>query len=99
VAHLAARRDVQSVSPKRLAARMATTLTPSQLEQATGVTGVRTRSQAAGLGYQGLDGSGAGVAVLDSRVLFKHRLFDDATGARDWTPGLKTDDSALLGEP
>ena len=103
---LAARADVQSISPNRLTAR-----TASLLEMSTGVTNVRT-----GAGpYTGLDGTGVGIAVLDSGVLEHHgnllaadgktlrvkRAVDfqrvgDATlvGAKDWTPGI--DASASL---
>ena len=60
IGEIAARADVQSVSPNRPAAR-----TASALELATGATSVR----AAGVGAaSGLDGSGIGIAVLDSGV-------------------------------
>ena len=78
---IASRSDVQSLSPNRMTARTATTVTPSHLEQATGATGVRTRDAGSALGYTGLDGSGVGIAVLDSGVLFKHNLLTDAAGA------------------
>ncbi|MDH5340862.1 MAG: S8 family serine peptidase, partial [Rubrivivax sp.] len=81
VIDIANRADVQTLSPNRMTARTATTLTPSHLEQATGVTGVRSRSQATPLGYSGLDGAGIGIAVLDSGVMPAHALFADANGA------------------
>ena len=31
-------------------------------------------------GYSGLDGSGVGIAILDSGVMLKHQLFSDAAG-------------------
>ena len=69
--------DVQGVSPNRVTARTATSLAASALEEATGVASVRTRTAA---GYSGLDGSGVGIAILDSGVMLKHQLFNDAAG-------------------
>ncbi len=104
---LAARTDVQSISPNRLTAR-----TASMLEYATGAMSQRLYS---GGTYNGLDGAGIGIAVLDSGIGWSHmnmtapdgkttrvkRAVDfqkvgDATavGAKDWTPGL--DGSAAL---
>ncbi|MBK9360593.1 MAG: S8 family serine peptidase [Rubrivivax sp.] len=79
VIDIAALADVQGISPNRMTARTATSLTPSLLEQASGASGVRTRSGTA-VGYSGLDGSGVGIAVLDSGVMPKHQLFNDAAG-------------------
>ena len=31
-------------------------------------------------GYNGLDGSGVGIAILDSGVILKHQLFNDPAG-------------------
>jgi subtilisin family serine protease len=71
VGEIAARADVQSVSPNRPAAR-----TASALELATGATSVR----AAGVGAAaGLDGSGIGIAVLDSGVDPDHHGLRDAS--------------------
>ena len=65
VIDIAMRADVQGVSPNRMTARTATSLATSALEDATGVNGVRTRT-GKGTGYSGLDGSGVGIAILDS---------------------------------
>ena len=75
VAEIAARSDVRSVSPNRLTARTASTL-----EYATGtlVSGVRTYSNATT--YAGLDGTGVGIAVLDSGVMAEHKNMQDAAG-------------------
>lgn len=96
LAAMAARSDVQGISPNRLTGRTATTLSPSHLELATGATHVRTRSQATSLGCSGLDGSGVGIAVLDSGVMSTHSLMADASGGsrvlsgealfRQWQP-------------
>ena len=81
VAAIAARADVQSVSPNRLTARTGVTMTPSAIEAATGVVGdVRRRTEANSRLYTGLDGAGIGIAVLDSGVMWKHQLFSDWQG-------------------
>jgi serine protease AprX len=69
---LAARSDVQSISPNRMAAR-----TSSQLEFASGAMNLRTYS---GSNYTGMDGSGVGIAILDSGIEETHRNFRDAKG-------------------
>ena len=107
VYNLAARSDVQGISPNRLTAR-----TASHLEFATGTMNQRTYS---GANWTGLDGRGIGVAVLDSGILEQHKNMmaadgkttrvkravnfqrvGDATalGVKDWTPGI--DSSASL---
>jgi len=68
---IAQRRDVQSISPNRL-----TTRTASALEMATGAADLRSASS----GPAGLDGTGVGIAVLDSGVAASHRNFLDASG-------------------
>ncbi|MBV8210527.1 MAG: S8 family serine peptidase [Burkholderiaceae bacterium] len=102
IANIAARPDVQSVSPNRLALR-----TSSTLEYVTGAISpaVRTYGRSA---YSGLDGTGVGIAVLDSGIAWNHRNMSNAYGAsrvvhavnmtltgdvglgglRAWTPGL-----------
>lgn len=106
---VAARSDVQSMSPNRLTAR-----TASLLEQTTGAANVRGGSA----NPTGLDGSGVGIAVLDSGILEQHfnllaadgktqrvkRAVDflqvaDATaaGVKDWTPGLDASSSLVPG--
>jgi subtilisin family serine protease len=78
---IASRDDVQSISPNRMTARTATQMTPSHIEASSGVAlSVRQRTTSNGLFYNGLDGRGVGVAVLDSGVMSKHQLFDDSTG-------------------
>ena len=75
VVDIAARSDVQSISPNRLTARTASTL-----EYTTGAlaAGVRTYSNATT--YSGLDGTNVGIAVLDSGVLEQHKNLLDGTG-------------------
>ena len=89
VARIANRGDVQSISPNRLTARTAkvTTVTDvqapslgSMTEQAAGIGTVRTRA-AGNATYSGLDGSGVGIAVLDSGIMWRHQLFSDGRGA------------------
>ena len=66
VAAIAARADVQSISPNRLTAR-----TASVLETTVGALTPNVRSSngsAGSLGYTGLDGAGVGIAVLDSGI-------------------------------
>ncbi len=73
VATLAARADVQGISPDRMTAR-----TASALELMTCASSVRSGGAA---GYSGLDGSGVGIAVLDSGVMGNHRHFSNPAGA------------------
>ena len=109
---IAARGDVQGISPNRLTAR-----TASLLELATGTSKVRTGS---GTSWSGLDGSGVGIAVLDSGIASGHASFLDKTGAtsrvaravdfqkvgdakmmgvKDWTPGIDVSASLYPGSP
>ena len=74
VAQLAARDDVASISPNRQVRR-----TASLLEASTGALTGNVRSYGYG-SYSGLDGSGVGIAVLDSGVMRAHRSFQDAGG-------------------
>src|SRR5262249_22863083 len=60
VASIAARGDVQSISPNRLTARTASTL-----EYTTGALASAVRTYSSTTSYAGLDGSGVGIAVLD----------------------------------
>ncbi|MDH4052175.1 MAG: S8 family serine peptidase, partial [Rubrivivax sp.] len=112
VAAIAARSDVQGVSPNRLTARTASTL-----EYATGAMNVRSYS---GSNYTGLDGSGVGIAVLDSGIEENHknmlaadgktkrvkaavdfqRVGDaSALGVKDWTAGLDVSAALYPGSP
>jgi serine protease AprX len=72
---LSARSDVVSVSPNRDVRRSA-----SVLEASSGVLTSNVRSYTLG-GYSGLDGSGIGIAVLDSGVMAAHRSFQNAAGS------------------
>jgi subtilisin family serine protease len=65
VMDVAARSDVDSVSPNRLTAR-----TKSLLENAIGVTEVRGNG-----GSLDVDGSGVGIAFLDSGIMTSHKAF------------------------
>ena len=70
---LAARADVASVSPNR-----ATQRTASTLESITGALAANVRFNSTKTSYSGLDGTGIGVAVLDSGVMRNHELFNNA---------------------
>ena len=72
VATIAARADVASISPNRAIAR-----TASLLELASGAVTVGARSPRtyAGAAYTGLDGSGVGIALLDSGISSNHAAF------------------------
>ena len=72
VASIAARSDVTGVSPNRMTAR-----TASFLENTTGVSNLRTSTSTT---YSGLDGTGIGLAVLDSGVMFRHASMMNAAG-------------------
>ncbi len=73
VADIAARSDVQAISPNR-----ATAKTVSHLEYASGVMGVRVPASS---GFaSGLNGSGVGIAVLDSGIAWANATFVDAAG-------------------
>ncbi|EHR70889.1 subtilisin-like serine protease [Burkholderiales bacterium JOSHI_001] len=72
VAALAQRADVASISPNRSTARTASTL-----EAITGATNTAVRSYSTKTSYSGLDGSGVGIAVLDSGVMAAHKAFND----------------------
>ena len=72
---LSQRADVVSVSPNRTTQRTASTL-----ESITGALAANVRTNSTRTSYSGLDGSGIGVAVLDSGVMRSHELFYDAAG-------------------
>ena len=76
VKRLADRDDVASVSPNRDIVR-----TASSLEAVTGVLTSNVRTASTKTSYSGLDGSGIGIAVLDSGVMKSHYAFNGATGA------------------
>ena len=93
---LAERDDVVSVSPNR-----ATQRTASTLETITGSLTANVRATSTKTTYTGLDGTGIGIAVLDSGVMREHWAFADAnagyrvkrnvnmlnTTLADWTSG------------
>jgi subtilisin family serine protease len=66
---IAARFDVQTISANRLTAR-----TLSTLESTTGAADVRVPNTA-GTAYTGIDGTGVGIAVLDSGIAWSHKDF------------------------
>src|SRR6185369_9799450 len=70
VVDIARRADVETISPNRPTLRMA-----SLAESASGAAAARS---AAGTG---LDGSGVGIAFLDSGIMAAHQAFADASGA------------------
>ena len=71
VAALAALADVKSLSPNRDVVQ-----TASLIETTTGALTPNVRSYAYG-SYTGLDGSGVGIAILDSGIMKRHRNFND----------------------
>ena len=76
VRQLAQRDDVVSVSPNRSTVR-----TASLLESASGALSSQVRPTSSKTGYTGLDGSGVGIAIVDSGVMRSHYAFADANGA------------------
>ena len=74
---LARHDDVVSVSPNRDTVRSA-----SLVESITGSLTPRVRSNSTRSTYSGLDGTGVGIAVLDSGVMRGHLAFTDANGNR-----------------
>ena len=75
VASFAARSDVVAVVPNRTTSR-----TASALEQMTGALSPVVRTNSSKTNYSGLDGSGIGIAVLDSGVMTAHKAFNTAEG-------------------
>ena len=69
---LAQRPDVLSVVPNRQTLR-----TASKLEAITGALTANVRPTSSKTGYSGLDGSGIGIAVLDSGVMTTHKAFQN----------------------
>ncbi len=113
VAAIAARGDVQSISPNRVTARSA-----SVLESSTGTLSPAVRRYPETGGYTGLDGSGVGIAVLDSGIERNHaslkaadgkkRRVQDAVdfqqmsdvaamGVKDWKAGIDASDLMVPG--
>ena len=73
---LARRDDVVSVSPNRTTLRSASTL-----ESVSGALAGNVRTNSTKTGYSGLDGTGIGIAVLDSGVMKAHVAFLDGAGS------------------
>ena len=73
---LSDRSDVISVSPNRV-----TQHTASTLESVSGALTANVRGTSSKTSYSGLDGSGIGIAVLDSGVMHSHDAFLDGYGA------------------
>jgi hypothetical protein len=67
---LSQRDDVVSVSPNRVTQRTASTL-----ESITGALASNVRTGSTKTSYTGLDGTGIGIAVLDSGVMRSHEAF------------------------
>jgi serine protease AprX len=76
VATVADRADVEYVAPNR-----PTFTTSSEIELATGAVSTSGRSSPSQYSYTGVDGTGVGIAVLDSGVMRNHKAFNNATGA------------------
>lgn len=77
VRHLAARPDVTHVSPNR-----PTRSPASMLEKVSGALGSNGRSSSTKTSYAGLDGSGVGIAIIDSRINVKHDAFTNGNSSR-----------------
>ena len=102
---LSQRDDVVSITPNRTLHR-----TLSTLESISGALTTRGRTYANPTWYSGVDGSGVGIAVLDSGVMKSHRAFDGAWGTRvkrnvtmlntnlaNWTTGVDASTSLAPG--
>src|SRR5438132_4274186 len=103
---MAQRDDVVSVSPKREARQTASTL-----ESITGALTTNVRTNSTKTGYIGWDGTGIGIAVLDSGVMKAHDGFLDGSGVTrvarhvdmfnsavaNWTTGVDTTTSLQPG--
>jgi serine protease AprX len=76
VGTIAARTDVQSISPNRLMTRAASTL-----ETVTGAAAIRTTGTTLYSQISGMTGKGIGIAFLDSGISWQHAAFKDDGGA------------------
>ncbi|MEO8806719.1 MAG: S8 family serine peptidase [Burkholderiaceae bacterium] len=76
VGAIAARSDVQSISPNRLMTRSA-----SMIESVTGTAAIRTTGTTNYNGTNGVTGNGIGIAVLDSGISWQHADFLGDGGA------------------
>ena len=77
VRQLSQRSDVVSVSPNRVTQR-----TFSTLESITGTLTSNVRTYSSKTAYTGSDGSGVGIAILDSGVMKLHDSFDNGAGVQ-----------------
>jgi serine protease AprX len=75
VARVAARSDVKFVAPNRETRRTASTM-----EAITGATTTGVRTNSTKTSYSGLDGTGIGIAIVDSGVMKNHEAFNNAAG-------------------
>jgi subtilisin family serine protease len=75
VARIGNRADVRYVAPNRETRRTASTL-----EAITGATTSAVRANSTKTSYSGLDGTGVGIAVVDSGVMRMHEAFNNAAG-------------------
>ena len=106
VARVADRADVEFVAPNRETKRTASTL-----ETITGATTTGVRTNSTKTTYSGLDGTGIGIAVVDSGVMKNHEAFNNAAGTSrvvknvqfltttlaDWTNGFDASTSLQPG--
>ena len=72
---VAARNDVRFIAPNRETRRTASTL-----ETITGATTTGVRTGSTKTTYIGLDGTGIGIAIVDSGVMKSHEAFNNAAG-------------------
>ena len=75
VKQVAERSDVKFVAPNRETKRSASTL-----EAITGATTAPVRTNSTKTSYSGPDGSGIGIAIVDSGVMKNHEAFNNAAG-------------------
>jgi serine protease AprX len=97
VAAIAARTDVQSISPNRLMARAASTL-----ESVTGTAAIRTTGTTSSASITGMTGKGIGIAVLDSGISWQHANFKGDGGesrVREAISFTKAGDAVRAGSP
>ena len=106
VATLAQRPDVLGIVPNRETRRTASTL-----ESITGALTSNVRSNSSKTSYSGLDGTGIGIAVLDSGIMRAHEAFLNGNAATrvkrnvnmlnstlaNWTAGVDTTSSLMPG--
>ena len=82
---IADRADVRFAAPNR-----GTRRTASALETITGATTSGVRTGSTKTTYSGLDGTGIGIAIVDSGVMKAHEAFNNATGQTRVTRNVQT---------